>query len=104
MSAIPGLLLALAVAPGTALWALVVYVVVQQVEGNVIQPLVQREIVSVPPAFTLFGMVAAGLLFGFLGLLFAAPGAVVAYVLLKRLYVGQVLDESARPASAASSD
>ena len=91
VSAIPGLLLALALAPETALWALVVYVAVQQVEGNLIQPLVQKSVVSVPPAVTLFGMVAAGLLFGFLGLLFAAPAAVVAYVLLKRLYVREIL-------------
>jgi predicted PurR-regulated permease PerM len=91
VSAIPGLLLAVAVAPETALWAMIVYVGVQQVEGNVIQPLVQNKVVMLPPAVTLFGMVAAGLLFGLLGVLFAAPGAVVAYVLLKRLYVREIL-------------
>ena len=91
VSAIPGLLLALALAPETALWALLVYVAVQQIEGNFIQPLVQKKVVTVPPALTLFGMIAAGLLFGFLGILFAAPLAVVAYVLLKRLYVREVL-------------
>jgi predicted PurR-regulated permease PerM len=91
VSAVPGLLLALALAPETALWALFVYVAVQQVEGNLIQPLVQKRVVRLPPAVTLFGMVAAGLLFGFLGVVFAAPGAVVAYVLLKRLYVREIL-------------
>ena len=91
VSAIPGLLLAVAVAPETAGWALAVYVGVQQLEGNLIQPLVQKKVVMLPPAVTLFGMVAAGLLFGFVGILFAAPGAVVAYVLLKRLYVREVL-------------
>lgn len=91
LSAIPGLLLAMVVGPETALWALAVYVAVQQIEGNLIQPLVQRKVVTLPPAVTLFGMVAAGLMFGFLGIVFAAPSAVVAYVLLKRLYVRELL-------------
>jgi predicted PurR-regulated permease PerM len=105
LAAIPGLLLAIAVGPETALWALLVYVFVQQVEGNVIQPLVQRKVVTLPPAVTLFGMVAAGLLFGFLGIVFAAPGAVVAYVLLKRLYVRELLHaETSVPGEAAGTE
>lgn len=105
LSAIPGLLLAIVVGPETALWALAVYVFVQQVEGNVIQPLVQRRVVTLPPAVTLFGMVTAGLLFGFLGIVFAAPGAVVAYVLLKRLYVRELLHtRTSVPGEMASQD
>lgn len=91
VSAIPGLLLAILVGPETAGWALFVYVSVQQLEGNVVQPLVQNKVVTLPPAVTLFGMVAAGLLFGFIGVVFAAPAAVVGYVLLKRLYVRELL-------------
>ena len=67
------------------------YVAVQQHEGNIIQTLIQRKVVSLPPALTLFGMVAGGLLFGFLGLVLAAPAVVVAYVLIKRLYVVELL-------------
>ena len=37
-------------------------------------------------------LLAFGLLFGFLGILFAAPLAVVSYVLVKRLYVIEALD------------
>ena len=91
IAAIPGLLLALLLGPQKALWVLLVYVAVQQLEGNIIQPLIQRNVVSLPPALTLFGMVAGGLLFGFLGLVLAAPAVVVAYVLLKRLYVVELL-------------
>lgn len=91
MAAIPGLLLALLLGPQKAMWVLLVYVAVQQLEGNIIQPLIQRKAVSLPPALTLFGMAAGGLLFGFLGLVLAAPAVVVAYVLLKRLYVVELL-------------
>jgi predicted PurR-regulated permease PerM len=96
LSAIPGLLLALLLGPEKAMWALAVYVAVQQFEGNVLQPLVQRKVVTLPPAVTLFGMVAAGLLFGFVGLVFAAPASVVAYVLLKRLYIRELLHTATR--------
>ncbi|MGE5722989.1 MAG: AI-2E family transporter [Sphingomonadales bacterium] len=91
VSAVPGLLLALLVSPETVGWAFLVYLVVQQTEGNLIQPLVQKHVVTLPPAVTLFAMVAAGLLFGFIGLVFAAPASVVAYVLIKRLWVRELL-------------
>lgn len=91
LSAVPGLLLALLIGPEKALWALLVYLLVQQLEGNIIQPLVQRKMVTLPPLVTLYALVAGGLLFGFLGVVFAMPAAIVGYVLLKRLYVRELL-------------
>lgn len=91
-AAIPGLLLALLEGPETALWALVVYVTVQQIEGNIILPLVQRRMVTLPPALTIFAILAGGVLFGVMGVLLAAPLLVVIYVLVKRLYVREALD------------
>ena len=93
-AAIPGLLLASLQGPEAMLWTLFVYVAVQQVESIVIVPLIQRRSVSLPPALTIFGVVAAGLLFGFLGLIFAAPLLVVGFVMVKKLYVRKVLDTS----------
>lgn len=91
VSAVPGLLLALLQGPEMVLWTLFVYVAVQQIEGALIMPIVQRKAVSLPPALTIFGVVGIGLLFGFVGLIFAAPLLVVAYVLIKRLYVQDAL-------------
>lgn len=90
-AAIPGLLLALLQGPETALWALLVYVIVQQVEGNTLVPIVQRQTVSLPPALTLFAIIAAGMLFGLVGVIFAAPLLVIVFVLVKRLYVRESL-------------
>jgi predicted PurR-regulated permease PerM len=70
---------------------LTLIVAVQQVEGSLIMPFVQKKAVSLPPALTVFGVVAGGLLFGPLGLIFAAPMLVVAFVLVKRLYVKEAL-------------
>ncbi|MGQ9365939.1 AI-2E family transporter [Azospirillum sp. A39] len=98
-SAIPALLVASAEGMNTVLYVLVLYVVVQQVESNLITPLVQRELVSLPPALTLFAVVAMGALFGAMGVLLATPLTVVAFVLIRRLYVCRALgkDEAAPP-------
>lgn len=90
-AAIPGLLIALTVSPEMMVYALAVYVLVQQIEGNLITPLIVRRTVSIPPALTLLGVLAAGVLFGPLGVLLAAPLVVVAFVLVKRLYVRETL-------------
>ncbi len=96
VAAVPGILLAFAKGPETALLALGVYVVVQQIESNVITPLVQRWAVDLPPVLALISIVIAGLLFGVLGVLFATPLAVVAVALVQHLYVEDTL-ENGRP-------
>jgi predicted PurR-regulated permease PerM len=92
VAAIPALLLALAEGNDVALLTLALYVVVQQIEGNVITPVVQQRIATLPPALTLFAILAAGSLFGTLGVLLAAPLTVFFYVVVKRLYVREALD------------
>lgn len=92
-SAIPGIALALTVSPSTALWTLGLYILIQQIEGNVITPLVQRHAVDLPPVLTIFAIITFGVLFGPLGILLATPLAVVVFVLVKKLWVREVLDE-----------
>ncbi|HET9199563.1 MAG TPA: AI-2E family transporter, partial [Dehalococcoidia bacterium] len=93
VAAVPALLIALSEGWQIVLWTLMLYVAIQQVESNVITPLVQRQAVSLPPAVTLFAVVAFGLLFGPLGLLVAPPLAVVALVAVKKLWVRETLGE-----------
>lgn len=87
ISAVPAVLLALAVDPTAALWTVGLYLLVQQIEGNLLEPLVQQRAVSMPPALLLFSIVIGGLLFGIPGILVAAPLLVVIFVMVKRLYV-----------------
>lgn len=89
LSAIPGLLLAGTQGSQTVIWTLVFYVAAHQFEGHVLIPLIQRRVVSVPPALTLFSVLAFGLLFGPLGVILATPLAVVVLVLVKRLYLNE---------------
>lgn len=90
-AAIPALLIAYSVSPELALWTLGLYILVQQIEGDFLYPMVQRYAVGIPPALLLFAVIAAGILFGIPGVLLGAPLTVVVYVLVKRLYVREVL-------------
>ncbi len=91
IAAVPAILIALAIDPTLGLWTLGLYVVVQQVEGNVLQPLVQQYAVDLPAVILLFSLLAFGGLFGMVGIVLAAPLTVVLYVLVKRLYVREGL-------------
>lgn len=91
-SSIPAIMVALVQGPETALWTVLLYVVVHHVEAYVIQPLIQQFAVEIPAVLALFALLAFGVLFGFIGILLAAPLAVVSYVLVKRLYVIEALD------------
>lgn len=91
LSAVPAILLALAVSPDLALWVLLLYFAVQQFEGYILTPLVQQYAVDLPGVVLLFSLIAFGILFGTLGVILAAPLTVVTYVLVKRLYVIEAL-------------
>jgi len=87
IAAIPGVLIAFAQSPHLALWAVVVYLIVQNIEGNVIVPLAQRWAVALPAALTLVGIVAFGTLLGPAGLFLAMPLIVVTKTLVEKLYL-----------------
>jgi predicted PurR-regulated permease PerM len=91
LGAAPAVMLASSEGGTTVLWTVLLFVVVQQIESNLVAPLVQQEMVDIPAALTLFAVVAIGLLFGMMGLVVAAPLTVVAYVLIKKLYVRDTL-------------
>jgi predicted PurR-regulated permease PerM len=92
VSSIPAIMVALVNGPELALWVVGLYVLVHHVEAYLIQPVIQQFAVEIPAVITLFALLAFGLLFGVLGILLAAPLAVVTYVLVKRLYVIEALD------------
>lgn len=96
VASVPALLVALTESWQMVLWVLALYVVIQQVEGNLVTPLVQRRTVHLPPALPLFAVVVFGLLFGLPGVLLATPLAVVAFVGIKKLWVRDTLGEATR--------
>ncbi len=86
----PAVLVALAEGPQQALWVTGLYLVIQQLEGNAIQPMVQRFAVDLPQALTVVAVLGGGVLFGPLGLFIGTPLVAIVLVLIKMLYVHDV--------------
>jgi len=84
---IPPVLFALTDSPEKALLALGVYVAVQQIEGNLIIPLVMAQRVKLHPALIAIGVVVVGQLFGIIGLFVAVPIISAAVILTDELWV-----------------
>ncbi len=91
IAGVPAVMLAFTHSPSTALWTIVLFLIVQQIQGNILQPIVQKHAVDVPPAVLLFSVIGMGLLFGFIGVLLAAPLTIVVFVVVQRVYVQTLL-------------
>jgi predicted PurR-regulated permease PerM len=93
VSAIPSLLLAVSVNLDMALYVIALYIGVHLIEAYILVPLVQRQVVHLPPALTLSAQILFGVLAGFLGLLLATPLVAAALVIVRMVYVEDVLGD-----------
>lgn len=82
--------------PDTALYVLSLAVVIQQIEGNVLMPLVERWAVDLPPVLGIAATVMFGMLFGLMGVLLAAPAMIVLMIVVQRLYISGVIEKDGR--------
>ena len=94
LSFFPAVLVALMVSLTKVLYVVVVFGLVQTLESYVITPLVQQKAVSLPPVILITAQIAMGVIAGAMGVLLAAPLAIVVIVLLQMLYVEDVLGDS----------
>jgi predicted PurR-regulated permease PerM len=93
LGGIPAVLVAITKSPEAALWTLLAYLVIHQIEGQVIAPLIQHRMVAIPPAVMLLGIVAITYLFGLIAIIFAAPLVVAVYAAINLIYVRDTLGE-----------
>jgi predicted PurR-regulated permease PerM len=100
VGAIPPVLFAFTDSPGKALLVLVVYVAVQQIEGNVLIPLIMSNRTKLHPALIAIGVLVVAQLFGFIGLFVAVPIISMAVILAEELWVKPTEERHGlRPAS-----
>ena len=78
-----GALLILIIDPWKALLSVIVYQIVQFLEGQLIYPRVVGSSVGLPPLYTLLAALLGGKLFGIVGVIFFIPLVAVVYVLVK---------------------
>ena len=72
--------------PTQALYVGLLCFAIQQFEGYVLQPLIQRWAVALPPALLVLSVVIFALLFGFMGALLATPLMTVVMIMVRKLY------------------
>lgn len=87
ISAIPAVLIALTVSPVLALAVVALYFIIQQIENNVVVPLVMRKAVGLPPLVTITALMIGGKLAGIIGLVIAIPVLVASQILVRELLV-----------------
>ena len=78
-----GAFLILVDAPEMAFWFVVLFLIIQQIEGNLIYPRVVGESVGLPAIWVLAAVSVGGSLFGFAGMLVFIPLVSTGYMLLR---------------------
>jgi predicted PurR-regulated permease PerM len=97
LGAIPAVLVALTISPGKAVLTALLYLIIQQVEGNVLQPRIQGQALNMPSILIFLGVIAGAEIAGFLGILFAVPTMAVLKVLYDFLRVRLTTEEVPPP-------
>jgi predicted PurR-regulated permease PerM len=93
VAAIPIALVAMQLGGSALVWAIVVYTIIQSIEGYVIGPLIQRQAVATPAAWTLVAILLLGALFSVLGIALAMPLVAIGRVAIIRFYVEDYLGD-----------
>jgi predicted PurR-regulated permease PerM len=96
ISAVPPILVGLASSPGKALLVLAVYVIVNQIEGNLILPVVMARSVDIHPAIVAIGVLVMAQLFGLIGVIIAIPLISLFMTLVEELWI-RPQEEAAGP-------
>lgn len=91
LAAVPAILIGFTQDNETALYVAILFLIIQNLEGFVLTPLIQQKAVSLPPVLIIVAQLLLGVLFGFSGVLLAVPIVVVIFILVKMVYVEDIL-------------
>jgi predicted PurR-regulated permease PerM len=92
LSVLSPMAIALIEAPWKTVAVLILYIIIQQVESNILTPIVMAQQVSLLPAITLVSQLFFATFFGFLGLFLSLPLTVVGQIWFKEVIIKDVLD------------
>ncbi|GGF10179.1 UPF0118 membrane protein YueF [Halobacillus andaensis] len=83
---LPAVVVSLTQDPAMVIYVFIVLIVVQQLEGNIVAPVVLGNRLNVHPLTIILLLIVAAALYGFIGMLIAVPLYAVLKVTLKNLY------------------
>lgn len=66
-----------------ALFVLVVFIIIQQIEGSILSPILTKRFIGLPPVLVLLSLAIGGKLFGVLGAVLAVPLAGIIFEFLR---------------------
>lgn len=98
IGAIPSALLIFVTNPIQSVWFLIFIIILQQVDGNIINPRIQGDSTGLPAFWVIVSLMVGGGLFGIPGMLLAVPVCAVLYMLF-RTYVEGRLEKKHMPTS-----
>ncbi len=87
---LPLLLALLTEDPFRAVYVILAFVIIQQIEGNILQPMLMSRAVDLHPALVVFAILTMGTLFGIVGVFVAVPLVAVVQVLVRELWVSRM--------------
>ena len=83
LGAIPAIIIAATISPWLAVGVAVFYLVMNQVEGNLLTPRIQGDAVGVHPLLIFLGILFGASVYGFIGALMAVPALALGKVLIE---------------------
>jgi predicted PurR-regulated permease PerM len=94
----------IAVDPGKALQVIILFLLIQELEGNVIQPLVMSRAVNVDPLVVIVSVLVGINLLGIIGAILAVPVAAAVQILVLRVLAPAIRRAPNAPPAAATSE
>ena len=85
--------------PWQAVWAVVIFVIIQQIDNHIITPMIQRTRVQLSPLVIVLALVIGGSVAGLLGVLVAVPLTAAIRILVGHVWRTRVLGQSWKEAS-----
>lgn len=83
IAAVPAVILGLLKSPIVALWIILIYTIIHQLENHVFVPNIMNRAVGLNPVVVIISLLVGGKLFGIPGIILAVPVAVVLVELIK---------------------
>jgi len=83
---VPSVVIAMVISPWMLVKVLIVFVIEQTIEGRGISPLVLGSSLAIHPVTILIVLLAAGKIFGLMGVIFGFPGYAILKVLITHLF------------------
>lgn len=87
LSAVPPVIVTLAINPMLAVWVIVAFVIIHQIENHFVAPFVLGRGAQIHPAAIIFAFASMAVMFGIIGAFLAVPTAITIRVLVEELWI-----------------